>query len=378
MTDVLVVGGGLAGAAAALALVRSGRRVVLLEREVAPVHKVCGEFLSAEALDCLETFGVDVAALGAVALGRVRVADGRGAAVEAALPFRAASLTRLRLDAALLSAAGNAGVDVRRGAEVQRLAREGGRWQAQLAGGERIEAPDAVLAAGKHELRGYARAGAAGKEWLAFKMYWRLQPLQAAVLEGAVELALFRGGYAGLQPVEEGAVNLCCAVRREAFRRLGGNWAALLAHMQAESPHLSERLAGAEPLLAKPLAIASIPYGWIREDSEDGLWCVGDQAAVIPSFTGDGMALALASAAMAARQMLAGGEARAFQREFAGRVRSQMRVAGAVAAMAGSTAGRLAVSPLLHAFPGLLRQIAVRTRFQSAAAFSGGTGTLGG
>jgi flavin-dependent dehydrogenase len=72
--DVLVLGGGVAGCAASIALARKGRRVTMLEREPTPRHKVCGEFLSGEALEDLHALGIDVAYLGAVPINYVRLA----------------------------------------------------------------------------------------------------------------------------------------------------------------------------------------------------------------------------------------------------------------------------------------------------------------
>ena len=91
--EVLILGGGVAGCAASIALARNGRRVTLIEREPTPRHKVCGEFLSGEALEDLHALGIDVASLGAVPINYVRLAAARRAA-EAPLPFPAASLTR--------------------------------------------------------------------------------------------------------------------------------------------------------------------------------------------------------------------------------------------------------------------------------------------
>ena len=65
MTEAIVVGGGLAGSAFAIELARQNRRVVILERSLGPHHKVCGEFLSAEAQALLAGLGVDVWELGA-------------------------------------------------------------------------------------------------------------------------------------------------------------------------------------------------------------------------------------------------------------------------------------------------------------------------
>jgi len=78
--DVLVLGGGVAGCAASIALAREGRVVTLIEREHTPRHKVCGEFLSGEALEDLHALGIDVASLGAVPIDYVRLAAARSAA----------------------------------------------------------------------------------------------------------------------------------------------------------------------------------------------------------------------------------------------------------------------------------------------------------
>ena len=94
----------MAGCAASIALARNGRRVTLIEREPTPRHKICGEFLSGEALEDLDALGVDVASLGAVPIDSVRLAAARRAA-EAPLPFSAASLTRKALDRALIAEA---------------------------------------------------------------------------------------------------------------------------------------------------------------------------------------------------------------------------------------------------------------------------------
>ena len=61
MTSVLVAGGGVAGAAAACLLAQRGREVLLVERERGPHDKICGEFVSGEAVDALARLGIDVA-----------------------------------------------------------------------------------------------------------------------------------------------------------------------------------------------------------------------------------------------------------------------------------------------------------------------------
>src|SRR6202789_944300 len=249
--EVLVLGGGVAGCAASIALARKGRVVTLIEREFTPQHKVCGEFLSGEALEDLHALGIDLASLGAAPIDHVRLAAARRAA-EAPLPFPAASLTRKALDTALIAEAIAAGVRVERGRSVQTLGRTTSDiWQATLDDGTTYEAPTVFLATGKHDLRGHTRPKDP-QRWVSFKMYFRLAPTQAAELERASELMLYPGGYGGIQPVEGGIANLCCVVQQRHLARAGHRWENFLAKMQQDCPHLAMRLAGAEPLPAKP------------------------------------------------------------------------------------------------------------------------------
>ncbi|MBP1807538.1 NAD(P)/FAD-dependent oxidoreductase [Rubellimicrobium aerolatum] len=356
--EVVVVGGGLAGAAAAARLAQAGRKVVLLERTTGAHDKVCGEFLSFEAQEELAALGLDLPALGAVPIGRVAVERGTRR-VEAALPFEARSLSRRVLDEALLARAAALGVEVRRGARVTGLVREGAGWAVAVDGGEAVAAWDVMLATGKHDLRGLPRPEGRQDDLLGFKAYWRLDP---GGLEGAVELHLFPGGYAGLEMVEGGRANLCLVVRQAAFVALGGRWEALLAHLLAACPGLSARLDRAEPC-GRPLAIARIPYGLVRAGS-DGLWRLGDQAAVIPSFTGEGMSLALHGARLAAEAMTRGEGPGTFQARLARDVAGQV--------WRSTWASRAMVTPWGQALagaltPGLLRGALWATRIPAAA-----------
>jgi flavin-dependent dehydrogenase len=314
--ETLIVGGGLAGGAAALLLARGGLSVTLFEREAGAHDKVCGEFLSVEAQQILGRLGLDPMTLGAVPIDRVRlVAHGREA--EARLPFRALGLSRRVLDAALLDHAGQAGAQIERGVRVNAI--DGDR--VQTASGDHA-AERILVATGKHGLRGSGAPRDSG--YVGFKTHWRLSRLQAAQLAGWIELLPFEGGYAGLQMVAADTANLCLIVRRETLGKSGGGWDALLTGLLRDDA-FAARLEGAEPLFQRALSIANLPYGHIRRHSPDGLFQLGDRAAMTASLTGDGMAGALLSAKMAAECILSGGTAEAYQRRFADAVQPQIR-----------------------------------------------------
>jgi flavin-dependent dehydrogenase len=359
--EVLILGGGVAGCAAAIALARKGRNVTLIEREPTPRHKVCGEFLSGEALEDLHALGIDVASHGAVPIDHVRLAAARRAA-EAPLPFPAASLTRKALDTALIAQAIATGVRVQRGRSVQALSRTASNvWQATLDDGETREASTVFLSTGKHDIRGHSRPKDP-QRWVAFKMYFRLSSAQASELAGASELMLYPGGYGGIQPVEDGIANFCCVVQQRYLPRGGNRWESFLAKMQQDCPHLAMRLECAEPLLAKPIAITHIPYGYVRRTTEDRLYCIGDQAAVIPSFTGDGISIALHTARCAVAAYLAAEPAPLFQANMRSALRAQMRLAELAADGLNNSLARAVLPFCLRVWPGVMRVTARLTR----------------
>lgn len=361
--DIVIVGGGPAGAAAAWTLAKAGRAPLLLEREAAPKHKICGEFVSIEAQALLGAMGIDPAALGAPAIDRLRLVNGRRIA-EAPLPFRAYGLTRQRLDEALLRQAAEAGADVRRGVTVRRI---DGRHLVTDRG--EMAADRLLLASGKHDIRGAKRVSRGTVDDLVgFKSYFRLDSRQYAALSGHIELLLFDGGYAGLQLVEDGRANLCLLVTRQTLAR-HRDWPTLLAHLRRLCGHLDERLNNAHDILTKPLTIAAVPYGFRyrpRPSDPAGLYRAGDQAAVIPSFSGDGMAIAMCSGHAAARAILSGEDARAYHKQLRLGLGRQIALAQALHRLGRSTALQPLIVEAARLWPGLAGRLAAWTRVPSA------------
>jgi flavin-dependent dehydrogenase len=159
-------------------------------------------------------------------------------------------------------------------------------------------------------------------------MYYALDPQQANALRDHIELVLFPDGYAGLQPVEGERAVLCALI--PAHRLRAANGSDPLELLTSTCPHLAVRLSGARPLLNRPIAVAGLPYGYVhaaRREDPPGLFRLGDQAAVIGSLTGDGVALALTSAALAAQTWLDGGNAAAYHRSRARSLSRQMSLA---------------------------------------------------
>ena len=359
MSDIVIVGGGLAGAAAAARLAQGGARPLLLERTSRPHDKICGEFLSTEAQAHLRAIGFDLARLGGAPIERLRLIAGTRR-IETRLPFKGVGVTRRVLDEALLDYAATAGATVERDVTVRRI--DG--TSLDTSGGT-MTPRSLLLATGKHDVRG-AKRDTAGTidDLIGFKQYFRVSPAIRANLSGQIEVVLFDGGYAGLQLVEGGVANLCLLVSRERYAA-AGDWPALFADLLRE-PHLRARLGDAQALLDRPLTISGVPYGFVHR-GDDAAYRLGDQAGVIPSFSGDGMSIALHSAAVAARAVLGGADAAAYHRALRTDIAAQIARATWLQRLGWSRAGRAVLLAGLSLVPGAMARAAAWTRVSAPA-----------
>lgn len=371
----VIVGAGLAGSAAGILLARGGLQALLLERTATVAPRICGEFISTEGVQALAALGVDVHALGGRRTRRLRLASGT-LRIEAELPFEAVGLSRHTLDGALQQQAQDSGARLQRGQRVAitQLATHASPFGLQLADGERLSTSRLLLACGKTDLAPLARRPRKEPEPLVgWQLHLRLSPAQMQAMDGHVEVALFDEGYAGLQAVEGGRVNLCLLARRTSATDSPPTLQALLQRIRRSCPLLDERLhdaVWADAGDTAPQSIFRVPYGHLHRPAADdppGLWRLGDQAVVIPSFTGDGMAIALHSAALASEVLLQGGSAGRYHRQLLQDVGGQVRRAHGLYRAGHSSIGRGALLQLLRRWPSLLGVIAAMTRVPAAA-----------
>jgi flavin-dependent dehydrogenase len=196
-------------------------------------------------------------------------------------------------------------------------------------------------------------------------MHWRLAPQSIEAIRHTMELFLFHEGYGGLALIEDDIANLCFVIRQRRMRTLGG-WPELLSAIRNEVPAIDHILCDAIQCWRKPLAISPIPYGYIARSS-DGIWRVGDQAAVIPSFTGDGMSIAMHSAELAAKTYLAGRTPEEYLAQLDTHLRRGMRLATFLSRIMVTTTGRLSAPIALALVPGAISWIAKKTRLPNRA-----------
>jgi menaquinone-9 beta-reductase len=354
--DPLILGAGPAGCAAAIALAERGATPVLLDRDAEARDQLCGGFLSWRTAAALSELGVDPAKLGALTVERLALFAG-SRRTTLRLPEPAFSLSRRTLDKALRRRAVAAGarleIDVARGIEGTTVLGRTREWRCDAL----------FLATGKHDVRGQARPRRSRDPALGLRLRLPGTPAREALLAGRIELHLFARGYAGIVLQEDGSANVCLAVCKSLLARSGGDPACLLADLAEAHPAFARRL-GRDWRHGAVETVGAVPYGWTAHDTAPGLFRLGDQAAVIPSLAGEGIAIALASGAMAARHWLAHGAQGAlpYQYEMASQVARPMRVAGAARALAESRLGATAGLAVARGFPGAVRWLMQASR----------------
>lgn len=305
--DVAIVGAGPAGASLAVRLARRGLAVVVLERARFPRAKACGEFLSPAATPLLEELGVRdaIEAAGARRLGRVRIVV-HGEPVDLAFPRVddvppwGYALSRRRLDAILLDAARRAGARIREGVRVDGLAWNGGQRVTGVTAREPDGAPVSIRArlvvgaGGRND----PVARGLGLQRRARRRRWDLLARWSAEDDAApgdvCELHVGDGGYLAAAPLEGGLRNVNCVVSRAALRRTPDP-AALYARVLDGCPAVERWTRGAP----SPVEASDVTPLRAARATADGALLVGDAALFLDPFTGQGLYLAMAGAALA-------------------------------------------------------------------------------
>ena len=286
--DVAIVGAGPAGSTLAALLARRGASVALIDRDTFPRDKVCGEFLSYDALPVLDDFGIDLD--DAPKITRCRIV-GRRRTFEFDFPHAARGVSRLRLDGLLVRNAVAAGAQVLESCTATAIARD----RVDTDRGE-IRARVVVGAWGRWGRfdRQLNRTFATDKSHrnFGFKRHYR------GASSNVIELYAFDRGYVGVSAIEGGQTNICGLVHASRLAGHKGKWDAFVDEIRREEPRVDAMYARYEP--AQDAFLSSEPVIFRgRSAVEQGIFLVGDASGIIDPLTGSGMAMAIQSAVLA-------------------------------------------------------------------------------
>jgi geranylgeranyl reductase family protein len=316
-TDVLVVGAGPAGSAAAAWLARSGREVVLADAAAFPRDKPCGDGLTPRAIAELRALGLADWLRGRAVNWGLRAA---GFGQELYLPWPGGSLPkyggavpRLELDGAIRQVALDAGATPLEGTRAMDVLRDGGRVTGvALAGGGTLRCRTLVVADGARSQLGRAL----GRTWhrdtaygVAARAYVKSGRADDPWISSHLELRGSAGellsGYGWIFPLGDGEVNLGVGTLATSRRPADVNLRSLLTHYAGL--RRDEWELDGEPRAAWS---ALLPMGGAVSGVGGPNWAlIGDAAGCVNPLNGEGIDYGLETGRLLAEQLTAAPDA---------------------------------------------------------------------
>jgi menaquinone-9 beta-reductase len=299
--DCAITGGGMAGLCLSILLAKAGKKVILLEKEVYPFHKVSGGYFSNEGIAFLASLGVDLTSRNLPAVERMIMSAPDGQHINVALDVGGVGIARYDIDNELYHVALNAGVEIRTGIKVRSIQFENNCFRIS-SDHEEILARTAAGAFGRSsnldvDLGRNYKAQNARQLFVAVEHHIRI-PYDTSF----VELHAFPGGYCGISAYGDGLVNLSYISRASDIKANNGI-AGLEKNVLSANKYLKRFFEEGEFIFKKPLTISHV-YFKIKEPVCGHILMIGDAAGNVAPISGNGMSIASHSAKLAGEAII--------------------------------------------------------------------------
>lgn len=292
--DVIIVGGGLAGLCSAIHLSKYELKILVIEKNNYPKHKVCGEYISNEVLPYLSYLGVNVFNLGAQKITRFELSTSNNKLLKSNLPLGGFGISRYALDNALFE-------------EVKRckvLTLQDSVINIQYLNDEfLVDTKNKSIFKSKVVIGAYGKRSAIDvtldrnfikkkSPFLAVKTH-----VKGDFPKDLVALHNFKGGYCGVSKVENDIINLCYITDFEAFKTYK-DIDEFQEKVIFKNAYLKAIFKNSMPVFDKPLTISQISFSR-KNPVENHIIMCGDTAGMIHPLCGNGMSMAIRSAQIA-------------------------------------------------------------------------------
>jgi menaquinone-9 beta-reductase len=303
--EVAIIGGGLAGLALSIQLARKNYKVVLFEKEKYPFHKVCGEYISMESWNFLESLGVPLKTLHLPIIDTLMLTAPNGKALTTKLPLGGFGISRHKLDYLLSGIAKENGVLLLEETKVDSISFNE-NFIIQYSGSNhssntQIETPVCCGAYGKRSnidvkwKRNFiTEPNPKTNNYIAIKYH-----LKTTWPDNIIGLHNFKNGYCGISKIEEDKYCLCYLTTAENLKRNNNSIAKMQENTLFQNPILKNIFCESEFLFQQPITISQISFSK-KLPVENHVLMLGDAAGMITPLCGNGMSIALHSSKLAA------------------------------------------------------------------------------
>ena len=298
--DVVIIGGGLAGLTSAIHLSKLGLKIILIEKNEYPKHKVCGEYISNEVLPYFQWLGLDISNLKPSIISKMEFSTAKGKIISGDLPLGGFGISRYELDHYLYKKAIQNGCQIIHDTvtDIQFMGEE---FSISTANNLELKSRIAIGAFGKRSNidqklnRDFIQKSS---PWLAVKAHY-----SGNFPNDLVGLHNFKGGYCGVSKVENNKINICYLADYETFKQYK-NIEEFQSKVVCKNPHLKAILENCKLLFEKPITISQISFEK-KKAVENHILMIGDTAGLIHPLCGNGMAIAIHGAKIVSELTLA-------------------------------------------------------------------------
>ena len=296
--NVIIIGGGLAGLSSAIHLSKQDIKVLIIEKNTYPKHKVCGEYISNEVLPYLQYLEIDVFKLGAQKINKFELSTPKNKLIKAPLPLGGFGISRYTLDNALAKKAIQNGakiiqdsvIDIQFFNDAFSIQTKNRTFYSKIVIGAYGKRSSLDIKLDRNFIKQKS-------SFLAVKTH-----VKGDFPKDLVALHNFKGGYCGVSKVENDIINLCYITNFEAFKKFR-NINEFQEKVVFKNKYLNSIFKNSQPVFETPLTISQISFS-SKSPIENHMIMCGDTAGMIHPLCGNGMSMAIRSAQMASQLII--------------------------------------------------------------------------
>jgi flavin-dependent dehydrogenase len=298
--DACIIGGGLAGIALSIQLAKLGYAVALFEKEQYPFHKVCGEYISMESWNFLESLGLPLSDLKLPVIDKLIVTAPNGNRLQQDLPLGGFGISRYKCDAALKEIAEQNGVTVFENCKVNDVIYLNDEFLLQTTQGKFTSR----ICCGS-----YGKRSNLDMKWNRSFIEQKPNKLNNYIgvkyhiktnfPADTIALHNFKNGYCGISQVEDGKYCLCYLTNAGNLKTSNNSIEEMEKNILYKNPHLKTIFGNSQMLYESPVTISQISFDK-KTQVEDHVLLLGDAAGMIAPLCGNGMSMALHGSKIAA------------------------------------------------------------------------------
>ena len=294
--DIAIIGGGLAGLALAIQSAKQGYAVVLFEKEKYPYHKVCGEYISLESWNFLESLGIPLSKLNLPVIKQLEVSSPNGNIFKHELPLGGFGISRYKLDEMLANIARQHNVLLLEETKVNDVIFKNDAFIIHSSAGEFTS----TVAAGC-----FGKRSNLDVKWNRTFVQQKPNKLNNYIgvkyhininrLADVIALHNFENGYCGISQIEDGKFCLCYLTTAVNLQKSNNSIEEMEKNILCKNPQLKKIFAEAEFLYETPVTISQISFEQ-KQQVEQHVLMIGDAGGMITPLCGNGMSMAFQSA----------------------------------------------------------------------------------